>query len=496
MSHAVLRSVSPIHVEYLRNMGVQASMSVSIVVRGELWGLIACHHMYPLQVPYSVRMACDVLAHVLASSVTAISARREAEFAADGNALLSQVVGAVSAGDDVLAALRGHAAALRQLLGADALVLAEDGKLLADGDLPMPLAKAVTACFQDDDRLRQWTAAEEWPASAASLPAAGWCGLLALPFDKSTRGVLVALRREQVEEVRWGGQPQKTATLGPHGARLTPRGSFTEWKETVRGRCVPWNAVQLDIAQRLLAELQRACNARHAETQFARRQLLAMLGHDLRDPLQSISMVAAMMKRTDEAKRLGHRLASSSGRMQRLISQVMDMSRLDAGMALTSRPQPTDLVALVRDLIEEARVGHPGVSFDLNLPGTLVAQADADRVAQLIGNLISNARHHGASGEPIELTLCTRGTLAELRVANVAPPIAEERVPHLFTPFRARDESALLNRSGLGLGLHIASKIAAEHGGTLEYAYEDGRVCFYARLPLAGDAGDAPVPAA
>lgn len=483
MSFAVLRSVSPIHVEYLRNMGVKASMSVSIVVQGELWGLIACHHMRPLQVPYSIRMACDVLAQVLASSVQAISARAAAQQADEGNALLTEVVSTVTVGEDVLQSLQQRAPVLRALLQADALVMSEQGKLLVEGDLPGSLAGLATEITQDEDRILHWSSAREWPPAAAALPTAGWTGLLALPYDRSTRGVLIALRREQIEHVRWGGKPDKALVLGPNGARLTPRGSFAEWQETVRGRSEPWNSMQLQLAHRLHAELQRSCNARHAETDRARRQLIAMLGHDLRDPLQSINMVAGALKISGQQDRLTSRLLSSSNRMQRLITQVLDMSRLDAGMSLTARFQSVDLVALVLDLVEEARTGHPGLQFELRLPPSLVVEADGDRIGQLVGNLLSNARHYGQANEAIQVSLQAHPDTAVLRVANAAPPIPAERVEHLFSPFRGRDERSLRNRSGLGLGLFIACKIAHEHGGTLDYAYEASRVCFYARLP-------------
>ena len=94
-------------------------------------------------------------------------------------------------------------------------------------------------------------------------------------------------------------------------------------------------------------------------------------------------------------------------------------------------------------------------------------------------------------GESIDVSLQLDGDDVVLRVANVAPPILENRVEHLFEPFRERDEASMRNRSGLGLGLYIASKIALEHDGTLVYRYESGRVCFYARLSTGAPAASA-----
>src|SRR5262249_20805275 len=150
---------------------------------------------------------------------------------------------------------------------------------------------------------------------------------------------------EQIETVRWGGDPnEKSVSTGPLGPRLTPRGSFDEWREIVRGKSEPWNDTHLLIARQLLAEMQRACNAWHAENERARRQLLAMLGHDLRDPLQSISMAAAVLGRQDTGQQAARRIQSSSGRMQRLISHVLDISRIESGVGIAVVPSEFDLV--------------------------------------------------------------------------------------------------------------------------------------------------------
>ncbi|RYY54677.1 MAG: GAF domain-containing protein, partial [Comamonadaceae bacterium] len=156
MSHGVLRSVSPIHVEYLRNMGVGASMSISIVIGGRLWGMLACHHRSARRVPYSVRMACDVLAQVLAANVQTLLAREQAEWAQVGAQLRSQLVEGVLHADSTVGALAALAEPLMQAFGADALVAAEEARLFVHGALPHAQAQA----------LLQWMQAQPMPAGA------------------------------------------------------------------------------------------------------------------------------------------------------------------------------------------------------------------------------------------------------------------------------------------------------------------------------------------
>ena len=481
LTHSVLRSVSPIHVEYLHNMGVGASMSVSIVVNDRLWGLIACHHMSSLQVPYPVRSDCDVLAHILSSAIATIEAREFARRQADTASLVAELAADLAIADDALTALLGQAARLREVLRADTLVLVQQSKVVSDGDLPQELAVAVATLPWAGDMPGLRTCVDDWPEALRPL-LGQWVGAMCLPFDASNGGRLMALRKEQRETVRWAGQPDKVVARGPNGPRLTPRGSFTEWREQVKDCAEPWSDTDVRFGKQLMLELQRTAAARHAEVEAARRNLLAMLGHDLRDPLQAIQMVAGVLKREpDPAQtgRLGARLDASSGRMHRLITQVLDFSRAEVGMQLHAELRPLDLEALLLDLIEEVRMGHPGFEIVARTAGPALVTGDAVRLAQAMSNLIANARNYGAPGRPVTISL-TPGEDGGQRfsVANEADEIAPAMAAELFEPFKRGQERGTPNRSGLGLGLYITRRIVEEHGGTLRYRYEAPNVVF------------------
>jgi two-component system, chemotaxis family, sensor kinase Cph1 len=486
MSHCVLRSVSPIHVEYLQNIGVGASMSVSIVVGGRLWGLIACHHRTPRHVPYSVRMACDVLAQVLASTVSSLVAAQQTIEVARAAATRTGMMESVLHSDDILAAVLSHEEALRVSLHADALIVAEYGKLVASPQIDEATATAIVQSLQlaDDGGALVRTARGQWPEQMQQA-IGPWIGALALPFNPAGGGWIVALRREQVQEVRWGNQPLKQQQRsGPLGPRLTPHGSMREWSEVVRGTAEPWSGAVLDVARELLAELRRAVNARFAETDRVRTQLMAMLGHDLRDPLASIHMAASLMQRGVGADQLGHRISNASGRMQRLIDHVMDLSRISGGIGLGLRRGSADLARVLQDLISESRIAHPGVSYIANMPESLLASIDVDRIAQVFGNLLSNARHHGEIGRPIQVDLEIQGAHAVIDVRNAARPIDPAVIDSLFSPFKHQAAGSERKRSGLGLGLFIAQQIVAGHGGMISYRFEEPHVTFRVTIPL------------
>jgi signal transduction histidine kinase len=198
-----------------------------------------------------------------------------------------------------------------------------------------------------------------------------------------------------------------------------------------------------------------------------------------------------VLEKTSGEPTLGRRIQSSSNRMQRLISQVLDMSRIDGGLPLGVASERLDLAAVAADLFDEARTAYPHVDFRLeNRPGTLI-EGDSGRLAQVLSNLLSNARHHGAADGAVLLRLDVDDGdgHAVLEVCNVGEAIADDFLPGLFDPFKRASMQNPRNRSGMGLGLYIAQQIVREHGGEIAYRHDGTHVIFQVRLPLVKNQG-------
>lgn len=487
MSHAVLRSVSPIHIEYLRNMGVGASMSVSIVVNGRLWGMLACHHMAEKQVPYSIRMAVDLLVQVLAATVQWLDTQRRSKLIDQSMEVRTRLMRSMVDDDDVLRAVMDDAVALCATLEAEALIVCQRGRILVHGDIDLSMAAAIIASLDGcAEELVVRQARQDWPHSFGDQNGK-WIGMLALSFDPSTQGWLLILRAEQIEAVRWAGPPEKIIVTGPLGPRLTPRGSFDEWCQTVIGLAKPWDHTHIIIARQLLVEMHRASLARHAETERARQQLFAMLGHDLRDPLHAINMAAVMLELGGDAKDLGHRIRSSSTRMARMVGQILDISRIEGGIGLGLTRIPIDLRAVLVDIVDEARTGNPEIQYLATSMDSAIVNGDADRLTQVVGNLLSNAKNHGDTAHAIKVRLGSAGKFAVLSIRNAGAPISDELAGILYDPFKRVALNNARNRGGMGLGLHLVHKIVTEHGGTIKYTYEASEVVFTVEIPLSAE---------
>lgn len=256
LSQHALRSVSPVHLEYLRNMGVQASMSISIVVAGRLWGLIACHHRVPRPVPLPLRAALDLFGLFVSMRVGSDALERAAELEERTHGVREALSMRLGASADVSEGLASALDTARQAVPCDGAGLCRNGEWIVSGSVPGAegLRNALAwAQAEGDGRLPASDAAADWGADDSS----GVAGILAIPFGR--RGDwLLFFRREQREDVLWAGDPHKPMVATDDGLRIAPRRSFSSWRETVRGHALPWS----DGDRRAARQLQRLLQER------------------------------------------------------------------------------------------------------------------------------------------------------------------------------------------------------------------------------------------
>lgn len=483
LSFCDLRSVSPIHCEYLSNMGVRASMSVSIVVGGKLWGLFACHHMSPKTIPHPVRLSFQVISQVCSALVERFEQQHTDQLLHDASALKNQLARLAQDADDLLSTLGTGSPNIAQLLPCDGALIVLGGRSQSIGGHFEHLGKAILEHLANSPELDLYHT-EHWPHADPGSEDARYCGVLAVRFHPNESGWVIWLRLEEVHHVRWGGKPEKIIKVGPLGARLTPRGSFEAWEEVVRGRSPAWTDTDLRIAEDLRGALVELSLGRAGEIDRMRQHLIAMLGHDLRNPLQSISMAASMLTSSEKRDtQLRQHISQSSGRMERLISQVLEMSRLQSGLGLMIERQSVDISQLTETILDETRVAFPGMEIDARIPAELIANLDPDRYAQIITNLLGNARYHGLPGHPVKMVLSQLGGQTSLAVTNAAREIPADRLATLFQPFKQQSHAASRNRNGLGIGLYISQAIAAAHNGQITVGQLDGEVTFTVVIP-------------
>jgi light-regulated signal transduction histidine kinase (bacteriophytochrome) len=307
LSLSMLRSVSPIHIEYLKNMGVGASMSDSILVEGKLWGLFACHHYGSRCPSFERRAIAELFAQMFAMRLESRERKETVEFERRARDISDQLLGAVASDETLLKDPDWLSNILTHAIPADGVGVWINGNHAFSGTTPSPgQFEAIVdtlnqvsegRVFATDHIASLVPEAEGFAASAA--------GMLAIPISRSPRDYVVLFRSELVRSVRWGGDPHKPVEYGPNGPRLTPRESFEEWKEMVEGHSRPFTASELRVAETLRATLIEVV-LRLADEASAQRQasnerqelLIAELNHRVRNILGVIRGLIRQSKPT------------------------------------------------------------------------------------------------------------------------------------------------------------------------------------------------------
>ncbi|WP_339112137.1 HWE histidine kinase domain-containing protein [Thioclava sp. GXIMD2076] len=398
LSLSVARSVSPIHLEYLRNMGVQASMSVSILNRGELWGLIACHHPEPLIMDYEKRTAIELFGQLFSYELARAETQAENESALRAQDTHNRIMALVSNTSEWAENFNDITRQIEDLIQFDGVALYSDGKLITRGTVPSEdqfyrLARYLNTAsgahvFSTDNLSKNFPAASEYQSSCA--------GLLALPISRRPRDYLVLFRREIAQSVTWAGNPEKPVEHGPYGDRLTPRKSFEAWREVVHGHSAPWATSELRAAEALRGTLLEVVlkltdQAEKERKQAQERQalLISELNHRVRNILNLIRSI--MKQSSNGAETLGQFTEALDGRISAL-SRAHDQLTRD-------QFSPIPLAELIE---VEANAFGSGNTSRLEFKGQdIIISPDAfTPMALVFHELVTNSVKYGALHAP------------------------------------------------------------------------------------------------
>lgn len=505
LGFSTLRSVSPVHCEYLKNMGVRSSMSISLLDSGELWGLIACGHPEPMLVPREIRDACALIGQLLSAKIVAIVANQIQREREDKVVLLGELALAMSRADrDILDGLVNRPELLQSLTVAQgAAVLIED-QLHLFGRCPTPEQVRDLHFWIRDvgltrKKFRQQAVGlqglglfhsdsmqQEYPASAAYRDVAS--GVIAFILPKPVANAVMWFRPQLTSTMNWSGNPSQHLSPGTKGSashRLHPRQSFDLWEEQVTGIAQPWSRADLyaaeDIRRSALEnDLERQVH-REQEAVRLRDELVAVVSHDLRNPMSIIIMQCGMMQRWagNDAVLENHQIRRALGtiekattRMNSLLEDLLDTAKIDAG-----RYQLSCVGLDVTSLLQEACSLLVTLTTDKNIELNctaghgLVVNADPERIFQVLSNLVGNAIKFTPAGGQINIDAASHGSDVLINVRDNGVGIPAEHLPYIFQRYWSIKEG---NPSGNGLGLYISQGIIAAHGGHLWASSQPG----------------------
>ena len=530
---SLLRSVSPIHVQYLRNMGVKASLVISLIHRGKLWGLISGHHYAgPKRISSAERSLCEFLAQALSLQIGVTDRLDERAYTLEIRTHQSRLVEQLNSNDGIRAALMSGAVTMLDLVTADGGLYVHDGEIARIGVTPLaPELASLVEWLRDrtDDFYETTSLAADFPPAANFAATAS--GVLSFPLTRDRRDLLVWFRGELRQTVRWAGDPRKPVTIAPDGsARLHPRGSFELWEELSRGTSQPWRTIErdaaLDLRRALLdrqirhaehtaalneellasniqleesaAELQvhalelsrqrehlEILHAREREARTeaeganrAKADFLTIMSHELRTPLNAIGGYAQLISlgirgavTADQQADL-ERIQINQRHLLGLINSILNFTKLEAGQIVI-----TPTVVRVAEVLSgvDALVGPQMRAKQLNFTVSTCAadievHADEEKLRQILINLLTNALKFTPAGE-VSIWCDAHDATATISVSDTGRGIPRAQISSVFEPFVQIDRQVTPeHEQGVGLGLAISRELARAMRGDLTVA--------------------------
>lgn len=489
LTDSVARGVSPIHIEYLKNMGVGASLSVAIVIEGKLWGLISSHHYSPKFIDFRLRNLIRFLGKVVSGHLALQEAHDYRHQVLQSNLTRSRLTEQMSENWNILNGLLHQSTTLMDLNGAGGAALKLDGELHTIGQVPPRdniqelidwlNEKEEVSIFATEHLAAHWD-----PALSITDTAAG---LLAVRIAQTPPEYILWFKPETIKIVNWGGDPNKAITRKAGQSRLSPRHSFDKWREEVRHKSVPWHQHDLDVAVALRNDIRDVIIRKYKEIRRlnddlkeAYNQLETFsysVSHDLRAPLRTIEGFSQILqedysdKLGEQGKQVLNTIASSVGKMNSFINDLLSLSKLGRKAMIINE----------LDLAREATSVWNYILQNADQPAELViveplppVYADQTFFQQLLSNLFSNAVKYARRGEParVEIGGQRLADRTSFYIKDNGIGFDMRHADRIFDPFqRLVPESEY---EGTGVGLAIVRKVINVHDADIRVESQPG----------------------
>lgn len=511
LTYSKLRGVAPVHIEYLNNMGVQASMSISLTANDRLWGLVACHHYAPHEVPWSTLRFCELIGGTMSALLQSLENTAKLRRSIEAERQAHAIERDARKGEPLAEIVRRESAALMALVGAKGMVLEIGERRVPVGIVPQPLPDMTPLRHLAMDGLATTDTLNQYGAlSAEQMHNAAGAAVLELSEDGQDS--VIFFREEFEDTINWAGKPEKIEHRDATGSvRLSPRGSFDLWREERRGQSEPFTDSDRDvlrIIRRCLFALnsldrERAAIAaqREAEAEESRLRVLLLdetrrssmgelasaLAHELNQPLSAVTNYLNACRQelanysivvpTEILTLIDNAVAESSraGNLVRRLRNFVAQGELVS--------EKIDLHEIVRQALQLAldssRDPMPELrlDFDDRVPAVW---ADPIQIGQVVLNLARNSlaamRDQRVRRLHVKTSLLDGEVSVSIRDTGVGVPA--ENVRELFQPFHSS------TTRGMGIGLSLSRSIIDAHGGRIWLEPVDSGAELVFTLPL------------
>jgi len=480
LTHAGLRAVSPMHIQYLQNMGVASSFSISLISGGELWGLVVCHNYSPRFINYKSREAAKLLGEILSSALEYRQGEEDSESFLELNNRANKLIEDLEKEEDVTAALIKNIGALQNLTSAGGIALVFDQNISTYGFTPNDaeigeiavwLKSSMAATVYHTHRFPQIFS----PAIQYNTVASG---ILAYMLSRDRGEFLIWFKPEQNNPVSWAGQPDKPVEVNENGLmQLSPRTSFQTWTEMVKNTSERWNRAEVTavinfgehadyIVKRKVNEIRRL-NDLLKQSYDELNIFSYTVTHDLRTPLAAIKSYAEILlvnnnSLDDQAKKVLGRINACADRMSLLMKEILSYSMLGKAEIKTLTINMGEMILSIKNEVIE---GLRPENLIFEIGDTPPINGDPALINQVFSNLINNAIKYSAKSQPSKVSVSgvQKGRDIIYAITDNGIGIDDKYYNIVFELFKRMDN--VKDFEGTGVGLAIVKRIMEKHNG-------------------------------
>jgi len=483
-----LRAVSPIHIQYLKNMGVASSFSISLIYKKELWGLVACHSYTPRFIDFKSRESAKLIGQILSSALE-FRQDEENQIIQDGfkNALdiLSKNL---QSNDNIADALTADAVNILGLTQAAGAALIYEKKIIRLGITPSQeqIEKLVDWAVEycDDQICTITNLSAIYPEAEAYRDAAS--GVLLCQLTKELKEYVIWFKPEHVQTIKWAGNPDKPVELNENGLlQISPRHSFEVWSQNVKGISESWRHEEVQSATRLKEEIIYAINLKAGALRLLNERLRVAyeeldsfsytISHDLKNPIAAIKSYSQLLGRVkeygDRERGMAAKIAERADQMSFMISEVLNYSRIGRQAIDFRKVNATNLIS---DIVKDLDIIYDTEKLKITIGETPDLQGDPLMILQIFSNLIGNAVKYSQDADEARVHIEGKASETEVcyEVRDNGLGMAQADIPKIFELFnRLSDVSHI---EGSGVGLAIVKRIIDKHKGRIWVESEPG----------------------
>lgn len=481
LTHSSLRAVSPIHIQYLKNMDVASSFSVSLIHKGELWGLVACHSYTPRYIHYKQREAVKLIGQVLSSALSFRQLEQDQHQNNQFKLAVDDLTRHLLRYNNIEDALFKHEVTILDAVDATGAVLAYDNHFYRIGKTPDDNFLTSLISWLEEHNNETIYATEQLPKEfpPALAHKANASGMLVCRLSKELKEYMIWFRPEVAAMVTWAGNPDKPMEISETGiAHISPRKSFESWTEEVKLTSIGWKNEDFRSALQLKEEVSFAISRKATEIRLLNEKLKDAydeldafsytISHDLKNPLTTIKSYSQLLQRNNKLEprdqKMVEGILTGAGRMQSMIEEVLHYSK--AGQ-IKAKPRFVDMTLMIGDLKEQLTIANEQLNLKIEIAATPPIYGDETMIQQVFSNLLGNAIKY--SSKSVAPTIAVSGELigdqVRYRVTDNGIGIKLKDIEKIFNLFTRSDD--VDEYDGSGVGLAIVKKIMEKHNGRI-----------------------------